>query len=148
MFPISILKSIVTKLGGVDTSEKNHVDTFTENRMANVSGEKIASSENGGIWIEFQELSDYKFMNVIVIGKKKFKTFEGCELVFVSNNSELKLVSDSKEIESDFSNVSDRWITQIAFDITNINIEMISNKEATYAHLNFKKDSETFEVIK
>ena len=148
MFPISILKSIVTKLGGVDTSEKNHVDTFTENRILNVSGEQIASIENGGIWIEFQELSDYQFMNIIVIGKKKFKTFDGCELVFVSNNSELKLVSDSKEIESDFSNVSNRWITQIAFEITNVNIEMISNKEATNVHLNFKKDSETFEIIK
>ena len=148
MFPISILKSIVTKLGGVDTSEKNHVDTFTENRILNVPGEQIASIENGGIWIEFQELSDYQFMNIIVIGKKKFKTFDGCELVFVSNNSELKLVSDSKEIESDFSNVSNRWITQIAFEITNVNIEMISNKEATNVHLNFKKDSETFEIIK
>lgn len=148
MFPISILKSIVTKLGGVDTSEKNHVDTFTENRIANVSGEQIASSENGGIWIEFQELSGYHFMDIIVIGKKKFKTFDGCELVFISDNSDLKLLSDTKEIESDFSNVSNRWITQIAFDITTTNIEMIRKKEANQAHLNFKKDSETFEIIK
>lgn len=145
---ISLLKTIVTKLGGVDTSEKNHIDTFTENRILNVPGEQIASIENGGIWVDFQELSDYYFMNIIVIGKKKFKTFEGCELVFTSNNSELKLISDSKEIASDFSNVSNRWITQIAFDITNINIEMIVNKEANSVHLSFKKDSETFEIIK
>lgn len=145
---ISLLKTIVTKLGGVDTSEKNHVDTFTENRILNVPGEQIASIENGGIWIDFQELSDYHFMNIIVIGKKKFKTFDGCELVFTSNNSELKLISDSKEIVSDFSNVSNRWITQIDFDITNINIDMIIKKEANLVHLNFKKDSETFEIIK
>lgn len=145
---ISLLKTIVTKLGGVDTSEKNHVDTFTENRILNVPGEQIASIENGGIWIDFQELSDYHFMNIIVIGKKKFKTFDGCELVFTSNNSELKLISDSKEIASDFSNVSNRWITQIDFDITNINIDMIIKKEANLVHLNFKKDSETFEILK
>lgn len=145
---ISLLKTIVTKLGGVDTSEKNHVDTFTENRILNVPGEQIASIENGGIWVDFQELSDYHFMNIIVIGKKKFKTFEGCELVFTSNNSELKLISDSKEIASDFSNVSNRWITQIAFDITNINIDMMIKKEANLVHLNFKKDSETFDITK
>lgn len=145
---ISLLKTIVTKLGGVDTSEKNHLDTFTENRILNVPGEQIASIENGGIWIDFQELSDYHFINIIVIGKKKFKTFDGCELVFTSNNSELKLISDSKEIASDFSNVSNRWITQIDFDITNINIDMIIKKEANLVHLNFKKDSETFEILK
>ncbi len=44
---IKILKTIVTKLGGVDTSEKNHVDTYTENRIVNVPGEQIASIENG-----------------------------------------------------------------------------------------------------
>ncbi|WP_298120067.1 hypothetical protein [Flavobacterium sp.] len=145
---ISLLKTIVSKLGGVDTSEKNHVDTFTENRILNVPGEQIASIENGGIWIDFQELSDYHFMNIIVIGKKKYKTFEGCELVFSSNSSELKLISDSKEIASDFSNVSNRWITQVDFDVTNINIDMIINKEANQVHFKFKKDSETFEIIK
>lgn len=145
---IKILKLIVTKLGGVDTSEKNHVDTFTENKIINVKGKQIASSENGGIWIEFQELSEFQFMNIIVIGKKKFKTYEGCELLFSSDNSDLRLISDTREIESDFSNVSDRWITTISFDITNQNIEMITNKEASQVHLNFKKESETFSVIK
>lgn len=145
---IKILKTIVTKLGGVDTSEKNHVDTYTENRIVNVPGEQIASIENGGIWIEFQELVEYNFMNIIVIGRKKHKTFDGCELVFLSDNSELKLISDSREIESDFSNVSNRWITAISFDVTNQNIDMITNKEATKVNLNFKKDSESFEIIK
>lgn len=145
---INILKAIVTKLGGIDTSEKNHVDTFTENRMTNVPGEQIASSANGGIWIELQELSEFQFMNIVVIGKKKFKSFNGCELVFISANSELKLVSDSREIESDSSNISNRWITLISFDITNQNIDMIINKEATKVNLNFKKNSESFEIIK
>jgi hypothetical protein len=145
---IKILKAIVTKLGGVDTSEKNHVDTYTENKIINVPGEQIASIENGGIWIEFQDLAGYNFMNIIAIGKKKYKTFDGCELVFVSDNSELKLISDSREIESDFSNVSNRWITAISFDVTNQNIDMITNKEATKVNLNFKKDSESFEIIK
>ena len=144
---ISILKKIVTKLGGVDTSEKNHVDSYTENQIFTVEGEQIASIENGGIWMELQELADYHFMNCIVIGKTKFKTFDGCELIFTVNNESLTLASDSQEIESDFSNVSNRWITRISFDITHQNIEMITNKSANSVNLKFKKNSELFDIV-
>ncbi len=145
---IKILKTIVTKLGGVDTSEKNHVDTFTENKMNTVKGEKIATSDNGGIWIEFQELASYTFMNIIVIGNKKIKTIDGCQLNFILKNDNFLLDSDTKEIESDFSNVSNRYITAVSFDITNLNIEFITNKEADFIEFIFKKDIERFEIIK
>lgn len=53
---IKILKTIVTKLGGVDTSEKNHVDTYTENRIVNVPGEQIASIEKEVFGLNFKNL--------------------------------------------------------------------------------------------
>lgn len=145
---IRILKSIVTKLGGVDVSEKNHVDTYTENKITTVKGTQIASSETGGIWIEYQELSDYVFLNTIVIGQNNLKTWDGCELVFLGNDFEYTLVSDTKEIESNSSNVSNRWITHIAFDITEINIDFIKNKVADSVQLNCKKVKEIFNIIK
>lgn len=143
-----ILKTVVNALGGVETSEKKHVDTYTEKRIKTVNGEQIAFTEHGGIWAEFQELTEFQFMNITVIGKTKFKTYDGCQLIFVSNHSELHLVSDTLEIESDYSNVSERWITEISFDITDKNIEMITHKEAIKVHLNFKKNSESFDIIK
>jgi ribonuclease HI len=145
---INILKAIVTKLGGIDTSEENYVDTFTEDKISNVDGELIASSQFGGIWIKFQELADYQFMNVLVVGKHKHKTFKGCEMVFKTENSELKLFSDTREIESDFTNVSSRWVTQMTFDITNENIDVITNKEFIKVDLIFEKNTESFEILK
>lgn len=145
---ISILKFIVTKLGGVDTSEENHIDTFTENRIVAVSGFQIASSENGGIWVEFQEISDYKFMNIKVIGKQNLKSLNGCELKFYTNNSEIILVSDTREIESDFSNVSNRYITEINFNITEQDTKFIENKEANKVEIILKKNKESFDMIK
>lgn len=145
---IKILKAIVTKLGGVDVSEKNHVDTYTENRIYNAKGTQIAASENGGIWIEYQEISGYTFLNTIIIGRNNLKTLNGCELVFSGNNFESKLISDTREIESDSSNVSNRWITNIPFDVTDVNLDFIENKTADTVQLNCKKVNEVFNILK
>jgi len=148
---MSILKKLdlfLANMGNLKAMQRNHTDTFTESKIENIKGEKIASSENGGIWIEFQELAEYHFMNVIIVGKKKIKTFNGCELVFVGKENEMKLKSDMQEIVSDFSNISNRWITFLSFDITDLNIDFILNKEAEKATLYFKKDSEIFDILK
>ena len=145
---IRILKSIVTKLGGVDVSEKNHVDTFTENKIINVRGTQIASSKNGGIWIKYQELAGFKFLNAIIIGESNMKNYNGCEMTFTGENFEINLISDTQEIESDFSNVSNRWLTLVAFDITNIETDFIESKTADTIRLSYKKTSEIFDVIK
>lgn len=144
---LGLLKIIVSKLGGIDTSESNHVDEFTENKMSTISGKQIAFSENGGIWIEFQELSEFNFMNTIVIGTKKLKTFEGCELDFIFEKSEFKLLSDTREIESDYSNVSNRWITNITFDTTEIEIERLM-QEAISLKISGKNYTESFQILK
>lgn len=148
---MSILKKLdlfLANMGNLKAMQRNHIDTFTESKIENIKGEKIASSENGGIWIEFQELAEYHFMNVIVVGKKKIKTFNGCELVFDGKENEMKLKSDMQEIVSDFSNISNRWITFLSFDITDLNIDYILNKEAEKVTLYFKKDSESFDILK
>lgn len=145
---IGILKAIVTKLGGVDTSAKNHVDTFTEAKITGVPGEQLATSGQGGIWIEYQDLAGYTFLNVIVIGQYNLKTLTGCELRFYGNDFEKTLASDTQEIESDFSNVSNRWITQIAFDVTDMDVSFIENKIADTIELIGKKSKETFKAIK
>lgn len=145
---LKILKAIVPKLGGIDVSEKSHVDTYTENKMIRVDGIRIAASDRGGIWIEYQDLAGYTFLNIIVIGQYNLKTLEGCELIFSGSGFEHKLVSDTKEIESDFSNVSNRWITRIAFDVTDINVDFIENKTADTIELIGKKSKEIFNAIK
>lgn len=146
---LGLFKNLVTKLGGIDTSHRNHVDTFTEERILEVKGEKIAKSNyGGGIWIQFQELSDYVYLNVSVVNQTKIKTNKGCNLTFYGGETEiLKLESDTKEIESVFSNVSNRWITEISFDVTQVNFNFLENKTATTVKLTYKKTTEIFESI-
>lgn len=147
---LNIFKTIVTKLGGIDTSESNHIDTYTEEKINTTEGSKIASSKNnGGIWISFQELAGYEYMNITVIGANNMKNFNGCILNFMNNETiSLQLNSDTREIESNFSNVSNRWITDISFDITNSNIDVIKNNTASYIKLEYKKKFEFFDILK
>jgi hypothetical protein len=147
---IGLLKTIVTKLGGIDVSQKNHIDTFTESKIGNIKGEQIAKAKDGsGIWIDFQELGGYNYLNAIVVSTNNIKTKNGCILHFNSEKgSELKLISDTKEIESNFSNVSNRWFTEVCFHITDINIDSITNKSSKTIKLEYKKSVIDFETLK
>jgi len=144
---IKKLDNVLANMGNAKAMERNHVDTVTEFKLVNARGEKIASSENGGIWAEINELADYTFLDLIVVGNKKIKTAEGCEIVFKAAAKEVKLVSDMKEIESNHSNVSNRFITEISFDITNLEVDFILNREAETVTLKHKKEVEIFEII-
>ncbi|WP_396148699.1 hypothetical protein [Flavobacterium sp.] len=142
------LDLLLADLGNPAAIKRNHIDTVTESKIENVKGEKIASSINGGIWAEINELSEYSFLDIIIIGNRKMKTFEGCEIIFQGAEKELKLISDTKEIESNYSNVSNRFITEISFDITNLNIDYILDREAEIVTLKHKKEVEIFKVLK
>ena len=147
---IGLLKTIVTKLGGIDVSQKNHIDTFTESKIRNIKGEQIAKAKDGGgIWIDFQELGGYNYLNAIIVSTKNIKTKNGCILSFNSEkNKQLKLVSDTQEIESNFSNVSNRWFTEVCFHITDINVDTITNKKSKIIKLEYKKTILDFETLK
>lgn len=147
---LNLLKTIVTKLGGVDTAQATHIDTFTEEKINGIPGEKMAQSNTGGgIWIEFQELAGYIYLNVNIVNEKKMNNFNGCSLTFYNEQDEIiKLESDTKEIESNFSNVSNRWITEVSFDVTDYNLDFLEHKTANTVKLEYKKTMEIFDLIK
>jgi hypothetical protein len=147
-FLTTILKKAVVNLGGVDTSEENYIDTYSENIIQNISGEKIATIENGGIWTEFSEIGDYEFMEVHIIGKQEYKSHTGAKLEFISENMTIgTLLSDSQEIESRFSNISNRYLTSISFETTDLNLYFLLDRKADTILLTCKNKEEKFEVI-
>lgn len=144
---LSLFKKLVTKLGGVDTSQKNHVNILTDERIKEAIGDKIASHETGGIWIKVQELSDFHFLNTTVIGAENLKTNKGITFKFIANDKTYELHSDTKEITSDNSNISLQWISQFSFDITEIDFDIMLTEGYTIEVLSDKK-TEFFTVIK
>ena len=141
---MSIFKKIdkvLAGLGNIRAMERNHVDTFTEEKIQNIKGKKIAESNFGQLYITFQNLTGYEFLNAIVLSGSNIKTFKGCDLVLEQQGQQTIIPSDTKDIESDYSNVSNRYMTKLSFIINTSQKKMITNGQFDTIYINYKKKS-------
>ena len=134
---------LLASLGNMRAMERLHVDTFTDEKIQNIKGDLIAESRDGKIYSRVEELNCYFYLEVVVLSKLKIKTFKGATLNFTGETN-FKLISDTQEIESDFSNVSNRFITEISFNITKEDIELLKQKNYKKIIFEFKNKSLTF----
>ena len=127
---MNILKTkdkVLAALGNMRAMQRLHVDTYTEERIKNVSGIKIAESKEGQFWVSFQELNGYLFMNCTLLTRVDLKTSKGAKIILFTEDYEIEFESDEKVIESDFSNVSNTWITKMSFEIEEKEKQIIEN---------------------
>ncbi|ARV14723.1 hypothetical protein [Polaribacter sp. SA4-12] len=140
------IDTVLASLGNLKAMKRTHVDTFTEDKIENVSGEKYGVSKLGFIYVEFQELGGFYFLNTTVISASDFKTNKGSILEFNSDAEELILKSDDYMLESDFSNVSNRWITKINYSVSEEELKQIYNKEFNSVCFKVKKYKIEFNI--
>ena len=76
------------------------------------------------------------------------KTFKGCTISFVGGKQNLIIESDTKEIESDFLNVSNRWISEMSFGLSKEDINFINSKAFSKIKIETKRKHDSFNVIK
>lgn len=142
------INKVLGAFGNIRALERTHVDTYIENLIENIEGRKIAESVDGQLWGDFQELAGFDFLEVVILSRVNIKTFKGGKLVFSGEKEGLILDSDSTEIESDYSNVSNRWMTKISFVVTKEEIKYIEQKEAFDVKFEYKKKAILFKIIK
>ncbi|WP_299795785.1 hypothetical protein [uncultured Maribacter sp.] len=142
------IDKVLGAFGNIKALERTHVDTFTENLITNISGVKIAESKDGQLFAEFQELAGFDFLESTILSRENIKTFKGAKLSFIGANNELILDSDITEIESDYSNVSNRWMTKVSYVVTKDDIKFITEKKANFILFEHKKKSIKLYVIK
>jgi len=135
---------ILAALGNIRAMERIHVDTHTEEKIKNISGIKIAESKQGQFWVKFQELNGFLFMNSIILSRMDLKTSSGTKITLLTKDYEIEIDSDEKVIESDFSNVSNTWITKVSFVIDIKEREIIENRNFEEIEYLFKKEKLKF----
>ena len=133
---------VLAALGNIRAMERLHVDTVTEDKILTIKGSKIAESSEGILYGGIDDLNGYLFLEAVILSRINIKTFKGATLNFIGI-TDFELKSDTQEIESDFSNVSNRFMTKISFDINKPEIELIKSKQFEMVVLNFKKKSLT-----
>ena len=147
---MSLFKKITlfrASLGHMGSMEKTHIDTFTEEKINNISGSKLAGIDPFGIWYTLKELAGYTFLEISVLSKVNIKTFKGCELAFLGGDLEMHLKTDLKEISSDFSNISNRWLTKMSFILSKEDLDFLEKKEYQHLRILHKKITIDFKVI-
>ncbi len=141
------IDKILALFGNMEAMQRTHVDTFTEGRMNEVKGKQIAGNAMYGVWITFGELAGYQFLDLTMLSTTEIRTFKGVELSFLGGDLELFMDSDTKEIVSDYSNVSNRWMVSMSFDVTDEDIDFINKKEYEKVRITYKKSNIDFKVI-
>jgi hypothetical protein len=135
---------ILAALGNIRAMERLHVDTHTEEKIKNISGNKIAESKQGQFWVNFQELNGFLFMNSTILSHFDLKTSRGTKITILTKDYEIEIESDEKEIESDFSNVSNTWITKVSFVVDSKEREIIENRNFEEIEYKLKKEKLRF----
>ena len=139
---------ILAAFGNIRAMERLHIDTHTEEKIKSISGIKIAESKEGQFWVGFQELNGFLFMNSTILGHLSLKTSKGIKITLLTKDYEIEIDSDEKEIESDFSNVSNTWITELSFVVESKEREIIENREFEELEYQLKKQRFSLQVKK
>jgi hypothetical protein len=142
--------SFITKLkaafGNPRAMEKLHVDDHTESIINDIEHQPFAISQDNVLYAGLNELGGYYFFQTVIVGSFHVKTNKGAQLKVIGNGFEFDLESDMVELESDHSNVSNRSISKIDFQIEEVDAAKIKKSQLHKLVLTCKKLDVTFSI--
>lgn len=142
------IDKIRAAFGNIRALERTHVDHFTENLIKNIPGNKIAESKDGQLLGKIQNLAGFYFLETTILSRVNIKTFKGGRLHLKGENISIKIASDSKEITSDYSNISNCWITRVSYIVSKEEIKYLNDNLANEIEFTYKRKSILFKTIK
>ena len=135
-------------MGSVRAMEKTHVDNHTDDIINSLKDEAFAISKENVMFTTVKELGGFYYLTTIIIGAFKIKTNKGAILAIRGTNFELELKTDMDEFESEYSNVSNRNITRIDFQIEEEDVSKIDKSQIGTLQLTAKKHQLNFATVK
>jgi hypothetical protein len=142
--------NFITKLkaafGNPKAMEKLHVDDHTEAIIKDIDNDPFAISDSNVLYAGLNELGGYYFFQTVIVGTFHIKTVKGAKLKVIGHDFELVLDSDMIELESDHSNVSNRSISKIDFQIEETDAAKIDRSTIKQLILTCKNENITFSI--
>lgn len=142
--------SFITKLkaafGNPRAMEKLHVDDHTEAIINDIENDPFAVSDTNVLYAGLNELGGYYFFQTVIVGTFHVKTLKGAQLKIIGHDFEMVLDSDMLELESDHSNVSNRSISKIDFQIEETDAVKIDRSAIKQLILTCKNHEISFSV--
>lgn len=141
------LDKIRAAFGNIRAMERTNVDNHTEDIINSIDKDPFAVSDKNVLYASVSELGGYFYVITITVGVFKIKTMKGAKLLIESDDCELTLNSDIDEFESDHSNISNRYITRIDFQIEKEDVSKFNKKTIKTLKLSVKKQEVIFKTV-
>lgn len=141
------IDKILAGFGNIRAMERTHVDNVTEDIIKSIKDKAYALSEQNVMYASDKELGGYFYFKTIIVGSFKIKTIKGAKLNVIADDFNLELKTDMDEFESDFSNVYNRFITRIDFQIEEEDISKLKQSNIKNIQLVTKKRTLDFKLI-
>ena len=143
---MSFITKLKSALGKSKVVEKEQIGDSTEAIIIDIENDPFAVSETNVLYAGLNELGGYYFFQTVVVGTFHVKTLKGAQLKIVGHDFELELDSDMLELESDHSNVSNRSISKIDFQIEETDAAKLDRSAIQRLVLTCKNEHLTFSM--
>lgn len=143
---MSFITKLKSALGKSKAIEKGQINDNTEAIINDIDNNPFAISEANVLYAGLNELGGYFFFQTVIVGTFHIKTKKGIQLKVVGHDFELVLDSDMVELESDHSNVANRSISKIDFQIEEIDAAKIDRSTIKQLILTSKNGGITFSM--
>jgi len=140
------LSKLKTAFGNQNAKDKKHLDNFIEVILKTIEQKPFASSDQNVCYVATNELAGYYFLQTIIVGKFKIKTFDGAQLTVKGDDFQLQLESDMKELVSDQYAVPKSYLTRIDFIIHKKDVPKIDKSRIHSLILSAKKQNVEFSL--
>lgn len=141
------LSKLKTAFGNQNSKDKNNLDHFIEEIIKSIEQKPFASSDQNVCYLATNELAGYYFLQTIIVGKFKIKTFNGAQLTVKGEGFKLELESDMKELVSDLYAVPKSYVTRIDFIINKKDVPKIDKSKIYSLLLSAKKQNIEFSIL-
>ncbi|WP_456438609.1 hypothetical protein [Psychroserpens sp.] len=143
---MSLISKFKSAFGKPKTLEKGQIDDHTDAIINDIDNDPFAISDSNVFYAGLNELGGYYFFQTVIVGTFHIKTVKGAQLKVLGNDFELSLDSDMIELESDHSNVTNRSISKIDFQIEEADAAKIDRSTIKKLVLTCKNEDVTFSM--
>ena len=143
-FSLSKLKNA---FGKSESSNNDQLINYTDELIKSLELKPFAISQENVCYASANELAGYYYLQTIIVGKFKIKTFEGAQLAVLGNDVDLKLESDMLELKSDLFTIPNSYLTRIDFMLNKKDLSKINRSQIQTLILSAKKQKVEFSII-
>ena len=143
-FSLSKLKNA---FGKSESNNNDQLINYTDELIKSLELKPFAISQENVCYASANELAGYYYLQTIIVGKFKIKTFEGAQLSVLGNDVDLKLESDMLELKSDLFTIPNSYLTRIDFMLNKKDLSKINRSQIQTLILSAKKQKVEFSII-